>query len=141
MAKKSAIVIVEDDEDDKILFKDIFTELGFKNQLKFFLTASEALSYLESTEQKSFLILCDINLPGTDGIAFKKAINDNEALRNKAIPFIFYTGSADKYSIRKAFFEATVQGYFVKEQSYAKVKSNIKTIVDYWSASKHPDAD
>jgi CheY-like chemotaxis protein len=97
----------------------------------FFSTALEALSYLEKATQKCFLILCDINLPGMDGIAFKKAINDKELLRKKAVPFIFYTGSHEKYAINKAFFDSMVQGYFVKESNYGNGKSTIKTIVDY----------
>ncbi len=141
MAKKSPIIIVEDDEEDRNLFQEIFTELGFKNQLKFFSKASEALSFLETATEKAFLILSDINLPEMDGIAFKKAINDNEALRKKAVPFIFYSGSDNKYAVRKAFFDMIVQGYFVKESNYDKMRSTIKTIVDYWSVSKHPDAD
>ncbi len=62
-------------------------------------------------------------------------------MRTKAVPFIFYTGNDDKYAIRKAFFDMMVQGYFVKESNYDKMRSTIKTIVDYWSVSKHPNAE
>lgn len=74
------------------------------------------------------------------GIELKKAINENMFLRKKAVPFIFYTTSADKRIIEKTFFDMTVQGYFVKENSVAKIKSTIKIIVDYWSLCKHPNS-
>ncbi|MFN2440604.1 MAG: response regulator [Chitinophagaceae bacterium] len=112
MAKKSPIVILEDDDEDRSLFQEIFTQLGFENQLRFFSEASEALSYLEKTNEKTFLILSDMSLLGMTGIEVKKAINDNETLRKKAIPFIFYTSSSDKYTVSKAYFDMMVQGYF-----------------------------
>jgi CheY-like chemotaxis protein len=140
MAKTSPVILIEHDNDDRELFQEIFTELGFKNQLRFFYTSLEALSYLEKTKEKAFLIISNINLPGMSGIDLKKAINDNEALRKKAVPFI-YTTAADKSIVNKAFFDMTVQGYFIKENSTAKIKSTIKIIVDYWYLCKHPNSE
>jgi len=140
MAKQAPVIIIENDDDDRQIFQEVFTELGFKNQLVFFNKAIETLSYLEKTKEKAFLIFSNINLPGMSGIELKKAINDNVALQKKAIPFIFYTTAADKRVIEKAYIETTVQGYFVKENSVAKIKSTIKIIFDYWCLCKHPNS-
>ncbi len=140
MPKKSPIIIIEDDDEDRNIFQEAFTELGFKNHLVFFNSANEALTYLEETDEKAFLIICDMNLPEMSGMDLKKAINANDDLKKKAVPFIFYTASADNYTINTAFFDTMVQGYFVKEDSVAKIKSSVKAIIDYWSLSRHPNS-
>jgi CheY-like chemotaxis protein len=133
------IIIIEDDLDDEIFLRDVFIELGFQNQLKFFNNCKAALSFLKTTTDKLFLIICDVNLPGMSGTEFKKEINADPHLRKKAIPFIFYTTSANKLAIEQAY-EMTVQGYFVKENSISEIKSTVKVIIDYWKRCKHPNS-
>ncbi len=109
MQPNEIIIIIEDDLDDQIFLRDVLIELGYQNQLKFFNNCKAALSFLKTTTDKLFLIICDVNLPGMSGTEFKNEINADPHLRKKAIPFIFYTTSANKLDIEQAY-ENTVQG-------------------------------
>ncbi len=139
MILEGPVIIIEDDDDDQQFIKDAFIDLGYESQLKFFYDADSVISYLKSTTDKPFLIISDFNLSGMNGYELKKRINDDEQLRMKAIPFIFYTTSNQKYALDKVY-EMMVQGFFVKENSMAGIKSTIKIIIDYWKLCKHPNS-
>ena len=139
MVLERPVIIIEDDDDDQQFIKDAFIDLGYESQLKFFYDADSVISYLKSTTDKPFLIISDFNLSGMNGYELKKRINDDEQLRKKAIPFIFYTTSDQKYALDKVY-EMMVQGFFVKENSMAGIKSTIKIIIDYWKLCKHPNS-
>ncbi len=139
MQPNELIIIIEDDLDDENFLREILIELGYQNQLKFFNDGKAALSFLKTTTDKLFLIICDVNLPGMSGTDLKKKINADPHLRKKSIPFIFYTTSADKLAIEQAY-EMTVQGYFVKENSIPEIKLTLKVIIDYWKHCKHPNS-
>ncbi len=139
MVLEGPVIIIEDDDDDQQFIKDAFIDLGYESQLKFFYDADSVISYLKSTTDKPFLIISDFNLSGMNGYELKKRINDDEQLRKKAIPFIFYTTSDQKYALDKVY-EMMVQGFFVKENNMAGIKSTIKVIIDYWKLCKHPNS-
>jgi len=139
MVLERSVIIIEDDDDDQQFIKDAFIDLGYESQLKFFYDADSVISYLKSTTDNPFLIISDFNLSGMNGYELKKRINDDEQLRKKAIPFIFYTTSDQKYALDKVY-EMMVQGFFVKENNMAGIKSTIKVIIDYWKLCKHPNS-
>jgi CheY-like chemotaxis protein len=140
MSKIGAIVIVEDDPDDQEVLTEALTELGIENDLVFFEKSFEAFHYLKTTTQQPFIILSDVNLPGQNGVEFKRSIDLDPQLRSKSIPFIFYSTSAEKHAVDIAFRELTVQGFFLKSPFYTELKNNLKLIIDYWKISKHPNS-
>jgi CheY-like chemotaxis protein len=140
MSKYGMIMIIEDDEDDKELFEKVVRELGIKNEIKWFIETNSAFSFLSSTEEDIFLIFCDINLPGKNGIDFKRDVDENPELRKKSIPFLFFSTAASQKNIDEAYTEMVVQGFFKKEFSYDRMKEMLRTIFDYWTLCKHPNA-
>ena len=139
MFKKSPIVIIEDDEDDREILELLLIELGFEQRLHFFDSCRKALAYLLSTTEQPLVILSDINMPGMSGIELKKAINENKVLREKAVPFIFLTTTSEQETIKHVY-EMMVQGFFVKPSSITDLKQMMKMILDYWSICKHPNS-
>jgi CheY-like chemotaxis protein len=132
------ILIVEDDEDDQHALTQVFQDLEVANELKFFHTCPDAYHYLETTEDKPFLIFCDINLPGMTGADLKRKINANTYLRRKSIPFVFLTTTAANSAILDAY-ESLAQGFFTKPNTMEPLKRMIELILSYWKISKHPD--
>lgn len=141
MAKSGPLLIVEDDEDDQEVYTEILNELGIDNKLIFFPMAADALKYLQQTKEKPFVILCDINLPVMNGIEFKQNIDHDPFLRNKSIPFIFFSTSAEKSQVNKAYTELTVQGFFKKESSVEEIAKSLSVILAYWELCKHPNSE
>ena len=134
------ILIIEDDPDDYELFESLVRELGISNDIKWFPNAVKGFEFLKSTDLKTFVIFCDINLPGLNGIEFKRQIDEDPELRKKSIPFVFLSTNASQSAVNEAFTQMTVQGFFKKESNYNLMKSVLKTIFEYWIYSKHPNA-
>jgi CheY-like chemotaxis protein len=139
MAKEGPIIIIEDDVEDKELFKDVLKELHVSNKIVWFTDTALALDYLRTTNEQPFVIFSDVNLPAQDGIEFKRNIDKDEQLRKKSIPFIFYSTFVDQKMVNDAYTQMTVQGFFQKGNNYKDVRNEIKMILDYWKVCKHPN--
>ena len=113
MNKKGPIVIIEDDEDDQAMLSQVFKALAYSNEVVFFTDAVEALDYLVNTDIEPFLVLSDINMPKLNGLELREKIHENEDLRLKCIPYLFFTTSAEQAHVIDAY-SRSVQGFFVK---------------------------
>ena len=138
MPKTGPIIVIEDDTDDQELLQEVMNELKVPNVLKFFDNCRKGLEYLITTIEKPFLIISDINLPLMTGIEFKLAINNNEELKRKNIPFIFLSTNPDHKLISEAY-QLLIQGYFVKPVSMKDFTSMVRMIIDYWKVCRHPN--
>ena len=138
MSVSRPIIIIEDDLDDQQILDEAFQELEIKNPLMYFDKCAEVFEYLLNTADKPFLILCDVNLPAMNGMELKKEINKNEILRKKAIPFVFFTTTANSTAVDQAY-EMMVQGYFEKGSNMTSLVLKLKIIIDYWKLCKHPN--
>jgi DNA-binding NtrC family response regulator len=137
MNKKGPIIIVEDDEDDRLFMKDVFTELNFSNEIIFFEDGQTALHYLVNEDVEPFIIISDINMPILNGMALKEEIQKNESLRLKCIPYLFFTTSANQEHVINAY-SKSVQGFFIKPNRIETLKTIIKKIVEYWQECESP---
>lgn len=140
MTKYDPIMLIEDDLDDVELFKSVITDLHVENTIFWFPNTESAMHFLLTTDETIFLIFCDINLPGRNGLDFKKDVDETPKLRKKSIPFVFYSTVARKGDVERAYTEMVVQGFFKKETSYGAIKKMLRTIMDYWKMCKHPNA-
>jgi DNA-binding LytR/AlgR family response regulator len=107
MENKKKILIIEDDAPVRegvviLLEKKGFDVISAKN-------GAEGLSLIH--KRLPDLIICDIMMPGLDGISLKETIEADEEL--SLIPFIFLTAKADIRDIRKGM-EAGADDYIVK---------------------------
>jgi CheY-like chemotaxis protein len=139
MGKSGNIILIEDDSDDKEIFVDIIKDLGYFNNIVWFLNTDDAFHYMKKTDEEMFIIFCDINLPGKTGLELKKEIDRDTVLRRKSIPFVFLSTNTSQNDINTAYVKMTVQGFFKKENNYSRMKDVVKLILDYWSVSKHPN--
>ncbi|HEX8462800.1 MAG TPA: response regulator [Segetibacter sp.] len=133
---KGPIVIVDDDKDDRDTYSEAIKAIGISNELKLFMGAKQALEYLSTTIDQPFIILSDINMPRINGIQFKEAIQNDEMLKNKGIPFVFISTNASYDIVRQAQI-LSVQGFFEKQASFDDIKSMLQKLFDYWELCKH----
>ncbi|HEX8268974.1 MAG TPA: response regulator [Flavobacterium sp.] len=139
MAKTGPIVIIEDDADDKSILEEVLRDLNVPNEIIWFEGTEEAYNYLCTTTESIFLIFCDINLPGLNGLEFKRTVDAVPELRRKSIPFLFYSTTATQKDVNEAYTEMTVQGFFTKGSNYPELKRLIGIILDYWMSCRHPN--
>ena len=138
MNKRGPIIIIEDDVDDQDILAEIFKELNYNNELIFFGDSVKALEYLTDTENEPFLVLSDINMPKLNGMELREKIHNNEELRLKSIPYLFFTTSAEQKNVIDAY-SRSIQGFFIKPSSYDKLKQVIVKIVEYWQECESPN--
>lgn len=77
-------------------------------------------------------------MPEQDGLQLRRTINEEEKLRRKSIPFIFFSTAAAPSQVRMAY-DLTVQGFFLKEQRFDDTVATIKMILEYWKKCYHPN--
>jgi len=138
MNKHGPIVIIEDDIDDQEILSDIFKELDYNNKLIFFADSEQALEYLTDTDIEPFLVLSDINMPKLNGMELREKIHNNEDLRLKSIPYLFFSTSAEQKHVIDAY-SRSIQGFFVKPNNIDKLKNVIVKIVEYWQECESPN--
>ena len=137
MNKRGPILIIEDDEDDRLILGQIFKELKYENPIEFFHDGVAALEFLKDENVYPFLILSDVNLPKLNGFDLRKMVQTNEGLSEKCIPYLFFSTAVDKKAVYDAY-TMSVQGFFLKPDSYPKLKDTIRKIVEYWQECYSP---
>ncbi len=137
--KDNPIILVDDDIDDVSMIKEAIAILGLKNDILVFQTGQKAYDFISDMKDIPFFILCDINMPEMDGIELRQKIYENEALKAKAIPFIFMTTAGNAGHIHRAY-NLSVQGYFIKPNRFETLVQMIKSISDYWKNCQHPNS-
>ena len=78
-------------------------------------------------------------MPLMNGIELRKCINENEYLKKRATPFLFYTTEVNPIVIELAC-ENTVQGFYEKAITYADIVDQIRSMVEYWERCFHPNS-
>ena len=116
---KKRILIVEDQEDNRKILRDLLTSVGY--ELVEATTGEEGVALAE--KERPDLILMDIQLPGLDGYEATRRIKANPALRH--IPIIAVTSyalSGDEVKAREAGCDAYVTKPFSPRALLAKVR-------------------
>ena len=138
MNKRGPIIIIEDDLEDQDILTDVFRELKYKNEIVFFSEGEKALQYLITTKVEPFIIFSDINMPKLSGMELREKVHQNEDLRIKSIPYLFFTTSAEQKHVVDAY-SKSIQGFFVKPSDYNEIKETIRAIIIYWQMCVSPN--
>jgi len=133
------IVFVDDDDDDKEFMVEILAELGMTNLFRPFNQGDDLLHYLHTTSEHPLIILCDINMPKLSGIDILRTIYNNPYLKQKSIPFVFFSTATSPQQLTEAY-NLGVQGFFLKGDNYQDSSNKIRMILEYWSTCKHPNS-
>jgi CheY-like chemotaxis protein len=138
MNKGGPIIIIEDDTDDQEILNDVFQDLGYPNEIIFFSDGEQALEFLIESHVEPFIIFSDINMPRLSGIELRNKVHENEDLRIKSIPYLFFTTTAQQSHVIDAY-SKSIQGFFVKPNDYSEIKKTVQTIVEYWLKCVSPN--
>ncbi|SHH91546.1 Response regulator receiver domain-containing protein [Flavobacterium sp. CF108] len=138
MNKSGPIIIIEDDQDDQEVLGEVFRRLEYPNEIIFFGDGEQALEYLTETTIEPFIIFSDINMPKLNGIELRAKVHENEDLRMKSIPYLFFSTVAEQQHVIDAY-SKSVQGFFVKPSDFNQMTAMIKNIVEYWQNCVSPN--
>lgn len=137
MNNNGPVLIVDDDQDDRELIGEIFSNLNYNNRILLFADGQAAFDYLLQSTETPFMILSDIHMPRLSGPELRDKIEHHEKLGHQYIPFIFFTTSTTKKAIVDAY-SVSSDGFFIKPSTYKGLEEMISRIYSYWSACHSP---
>jgi len=90
------ILLAEDDEDDRLFFKEAISELNIKSELTMVNDGVQLMNYLKQKDVKlPHLLFLDINMPRKNGMKALQEIRTDARLKDLSVA-IYSTSSAQK---------------------------------------------
>lgn len=121
------ILLADDDEADRLLFTDAFSELESKTIVHTVKNGTELMEWLSKEDvQLPDLLFLDINMPRKDGLECLKEIRSNEKLK-KIIIAIYSTSDSEKDMDETFLNGANV--YITKPSNFSVLKATLNTAV------------
>lgn len=122
------ILVVDDEQDVKILFQQRFRKEIRKEELHFVFAFSgeEALEKMETMEQEAVLILSDINMPGMSGLELLKRIKENYKAPPPVVMMVTAYGDEENRSSSK---KLGADDFLTKPLDFNELKSKLKNLV------------
>ena len=102
------------------------------------MTPQEALNFLNRADTIPFLILSDINMPKLSGFELRNKLRVDAQLQLKCIPYLFLSTALNEQTVIDAY-SASVQGFFVKQNSITELEKTIHVIMEYWKRCAAPN--
>lgn len=133
MNSSKAVLLIEDDQIDRMTIERSFRTLNIKNSLKMANNGQEGLSVLYEASDLPCLIILDINMPKMNGLEFLKIIKTDE--NYKKIPVVVLTTSNDEND-KNTCYTLGVAGYIIKPINYKEFQEVIKTLNNYWNINQ-----
>lgn len=121
------ILLADDDEDDRLFFKEAFEEIKIKTHVRFVNDGVELMNDLnQNGQQLPHILFLDLNMPRKNGIECLLEIKRMNQLQNIAIA-IYSTSSSEK-DIEETF----VQGanvYIKKPSDFTTLKRILEEVI------------
>jgi len=129
MSIHGEIIVIDDDKDELFIYRSIFSDIHIPNPVKYFEFPTEIFKYLDETKEQPFLIICDINMPLSNGFTLRERMLKNKNIRARLIPFVFVTNTKNEVDIFKAH-DLFAFGLYRKRNDYNEQKYMIIDIIN-----------
>jgi len=130
-----AILIAEDDADDRYLLQAAFDENGYEDKLCFVENGLELIDYLHQWragkpgyERPSFIML-DLNMPRKDGREVLTELKNDDLLRT--IPVIVFSTTNNEQEMKRCY-DAGANSYITKPNSFEGLVQTVAAVRSYW---------
>jgi CheY-like chemotaxis protein len=121
------ILLAEDDEDDRLFFKDAFEEMKIKTHLHMVKDGVELMEYLSKTDIiLPHVLFLDLNMPRKGGMDCLKEIKRMDNLKEIAIAI--YSTSASEDDIEETFVSGA-NVYIKKPSDFNALKKILSEVV------------
>lgn len=121
------VVLVDDDEDDRLLFKEAIEEIRIRTKLSVFDNGQELMDYLKLPNIViPHVIFLDLNMPVKNGIQCLKEIRSDKRFKDLIIA-IYSTSSSDR-DMEDTFMNGA-NIYINKPVSFDKLKEVVERVL------------
>ena len=121
------ILLADDDESDRFIFIEAFTELKIKSIVETVKNGVELMSWLEDEKQQlPHLLFLDLNMPKKNGIQCLKEIRSSQKLKDLSV--VIYSTSNSAKDIEESFINGA-NIYIHKPADYTVLKNVLEKAV------------
>lgn len=121
------IMLADDDEDDRLFFKEAFEEVKINYRISAFNDGEQLMEHLyETSNPLPDIIFLDLNMPRKSGIECLKEIRANERL--KKISVAIYSTSSSEQDIEDTFVSGA-NVYIKKPNDFNMLKKILSDVV------------
>jgi len=121
------IVLAEDDEDDRLFFKEALQEIKVKTVVDFVTDGSQLMNFLNQPGIRlPNVVFLDLNMPVMSGMECLIEIRKNNRLKDLAIAI--YSTSATEEDIEEAFVNGA-NVYIKKPNDFSLLKSSLAKVI------------
>lgn len=121
------IMLADDDEDDRLFFKEAFEEVKIKYKISTFNDGEQLMDHLyEANNPLPDIIFLDLNMPRKSGIECLKEIRNNERLQK--ISVAIYSTSSSEQDIEDTFVSGA-NVYIKKPNDFNMLKKILSDVV------------
>jgi CheY-like chemotaxis protein len=121
------VLLADDDEDDRLLFREAFEEIKIKTSVKTFNDGVELMNHLlKNGNELPHILFLDLNMPRKNGIACLLEIKQSDNLKD--IPVAIYSTSASEEDIEETFVKGA-NVYIKKPNDYGTLKKILEEVI------------
>jgi CheY-like chemotaxis protein len=125
--QKIKIILADDDEDDRVFFKDAIDDLNINTSLVLLSSGKELLDYLHHPDfVPPHVVFLDLNMPGMSGLQCLSEIRKDNKF--KSLSIAIYSTSSSKTDIE----ESLVKGaniYINKPNDFSALKTVLRKVI------------
>jgi CheY-like chemotaxis protein len=121
------ILLADDDEDDRLFFKEAFGEVKIKHEIATFNDGDMLMEYLnDTTNPLPDIIFLDLNMPRKSGLECLQEIRADKRLKNVSVAI--YSTSSSNQDIEQTFITGA-NVYIKKPNDYNALKKVINDVI------------
>ena len=121
------ILLADDDEDDRIFFKEAFDEIKLKTNVTLVNDGVELMNHLTSNDlPKPHILFLDLNMPRKNGMECLKEIRNSNNLKD--IPIAIYSTSSSQEDIEETFVKGA-NIYIKKPDDFSELKRVLEEVI------------
>jgi CheY-like chemotaxis protein len=130
------VLLVDDDEADRIVFTEAFEELKANTVIRTVNNGMELIDYLSNKENPvPHIIFLDLNMPRKNGIECLKELRGNREF--KEISIAIYSTSASENDIKETFLQGA-NVYIKKPSDFNVLKKILARVISSAAVYKDP---
>ena len=122
MEKGIHIFLIEDDEDDALLFGEAINEINSEAEVTNFSRWEDTKNFVRETGKRPRIIFIDYMLPGSTGLDFAHHVRQDEIMRDT--PLVLFSGIAEHLSAKTGDFTHVIS----KPSNYEQLIATLRKV-------------
>ena len=131
MKENHPVIIVDNNQSDRVLIQEVFKDIGCNKEIIQFENGFEFITFLSGIPRNEYpsMVLLDLNIPQMDGMQLLRELKSNTRFRH--IPVVVYT-SRNIIHNRTHAFQQGANCFITKPEDPGEVTDLMESIAMLW---------